>query len=587
MPNFIYELIDYQCKMHGFENCISFKEDDVWKSISTKEVLDKVNRLSFGLIKNGVKKGAKIGIVSNNRPEWNFLDFAIHKVGAVNVSVYPTLSNKDLLYIFNLVEVEYIFVADLQLYEKIELLRNEIPSIKQVFTFDLIENADHWSNLLEDSYHAFHEEQVLERKKTLHVDDLASIIFTSGSTGMPKGAMLSHKNFIKAVESLSLCLPIERGQVALSFLPLCHMFERVLVYTYFYNGLSVYYAENFTKVRENILEVKPHMFTFVPRILEKIYDEIVLKGNQLKGLKKTLFFWALNLGYTYDDQGKNSTWYNIKLKIAKKIVFKRWKQALGGNVVGIPCGGAALKPGLAKIFNAAGIYVIEGYGMTEFPVLCANRYNTGAFCHGTVGPPVPGNEIKIDEKTEEILVRNPDVVMMGYYKNPKLTEQIIDKNGWLHTGDKGELIDNQFVKITGRIKEIFKTSGGKYIVPNYLEGKFLESDFVEQIMVIGENKNFVSALIVPSFGMLNQWCKTQNISFEDRSKLITDPNVIKLFEEEVERINNSLGKFEQVKKIILLPNEWTVEAGELTPTMKIRRTVTQEKYAALVSEIYQ
>ncbi|TVR77593.1 MAG: long-chain fatty acid--CoA ligase [Chitinophagaceae bacterium] len=582
----LFDAIYHQKENYPQDDALVSKIDGKWVKLTSADIIDKVNELSVGLLKYGIQKGDKIAMISNNRPEWNIVDLAMLQIGAVNVPVYPTITESDYKFIFNDSEVKMIFVSDEDLFQKAENIKNDIPSLKGIFTFDKIEGADHWSKLSEMGKNVDLSE-VENIKSTIASEDLATIIYTSGTTGLPKGVMLSHYNIVSNIESTGKCLPIESAHRALSFLPLCHIFERMVLYTYIYKGVSVYYAENLETIADNLKEVKPHFFTSVPRLLEKVYDKIVAKGNELTGIKKKLFFWALELGLEFDEKGNNSNMYNFQLNIARKLIFSKWKEALGGEIIGICSGAAALQPRLARVFNAAGIHVREGYGQTESsPVITFNRFEEGDYNLSTVGVPIPGVEVKIDEETGEILARGPNL-MMGYYKRPDLTAETIDKDGWLHTGDKGEWIDGKFLKITDRIKELFKTSGGKYVAPQVVENKFKESIYIEQIIVIGENKNFVSALIVPSFINLSNWCMKNGVNAKSHKEMVEHADVISLFQTEVDRFNPEFGRVEQIKKFVLMPEEWSVEGGELTPTMKVKRKVIMEKYADTVENIYK
>ncbi|CAN5225841.1 AMP-dependent synthetase/ligase [soil metagenome] len=581
----IIDLLPYQLKKHNQPDAIAYKEGGVWKKYSTQEVIDNAAKVSRALLQFGIRPGDMVALIANNRPEWNFVDIGVLNIGAVVVPIYPTISEGEYKFIFNDAEVKLAFVSDSGLYKKVSDIRGEVPSLQEIFTFDKIAGAKHFSEFLAlDNNTNQLEVEALTGK--VDAEQMATIIYTSGTTGTPKGVMLSHHNIISNILSVSDILPLESTHRALSFLPLCHIFERVVVYTYLYTGASIYYAESMETIGENIKEVKPHFFSSVPRLLEKVYDKIVGAGHSLTGIKKALFFWALDLGLQFDDQGNNSAIYNMKLAVARKLIFSKWQEALGGNLIGIVTGAAALQNRLSKVFSAAGIKVRQGYGQTETsPVLTVDKFEDGEYYLGTVGQVIPGVELKLDPKTGEILAKGPNI-MMGYYKRPDLTaETIID--GWLHTGDVGTFIDGKYLKITDRVKELFKTSGGKYVAPQVIENKMKESPYIEQIMVIGENEKFVSALIVANFPAVKEWAKRHNVdASKNNEELLKDPAVQKLFKDEVEALNKDFSHVEQVKRFKVLVNEWSMEGGELTPTLKVKRKVVMEKYQKVVDEIY-
>lgn len=581
----IIDLLPYQLKNHNQPDALAYKEAGQWKKYSTQEVIDNAAKVSRALLKFGIQPGDMVALIANNRPEWNFVDVGILNIGAVVVPIYPTISEGEYKFIFNDAEVKLAFVSDSGLFAKVAHIGTEVPSLQDIYTFDKIPGAKHYTEFLaldDNSNQA--EVDALGAK--VKAEDLATIIYTSGTTGTPKGVMLSHTNIVSNLLATSNILPLQSDHRALSFLPLCHIFERMVVYTYFYKGASIYYAESMETIADNLKEVKPHFFTTVPRLLEKVYDKIVGTGHSLTGIKKSLFFWALDLGLNYNNQGKNGFFYNLKLSIARKLIFSKWQAALGGNLVGIVTGAAALQTRLAKVFNAAGIAVHQGYGQTESsPVLTVDRFEEGEYYLGTVGQVIPGVEIKLDPTSGEILAKGPNI-MMGYYKRPDLTAETI-KDGWLYTGDVGQWVDGKYLKITDRVKELFKTSGGKYVAPQVIENKMKESPYVEQIMVIGENQKFVSALIVANFPAVKEWAKRHNVDEnKGNEELLKDPAVQKLFKDEIEGFNKDFGHVEQVKRFRVLPNEWSIDGGELTPTMKVKRKVVLEKYQKEVNEIY-
>ena len=584
----LFDILYHQLQNTPKEVCLANKVDGQWKTYSTQQVTDIVNQVSRAMLKYGIKPGDTVAIIANNRPEWNFADIGMMQVGAINVPIYPTISEGEYKFIFNDAGIKLAFVSDAGLHEKLQNIKKDVPTLQDIYTLDKVPGAKHWNEFIALGKGGDNSE-VDKIKAGIKEDDLATIIYTSGTTGVPKGVMLSHKNVVSNVQATLPSLPIEPHHKVLSFLPMCHIFERMVCYTYMAGGVSIYYAESLETIGANLQEVQPHFFTSVPRLLEKVYDKIMAKGHELTGFKHKLFFWAINLGNNFDDRGENGLWYNIQLAIARKLIFSKWKAALGGNVIGIVTGAAALRLDLARIFNAAGISVREGYGQTETaPVLTANKIEQGGYWLGTVGTPIEGVTIKIDEKTQEILAKGPNI-MMGYYKRKDLTDGTIDKDGWLHTGDQGTWLDyngKKFLKITGRVKELFKTSGGKYVAPQVIENKVKESPFIEQMMVVGENQRFVSALIVPSFDYLKDWSSKNGVSYNTKEELVTNPKVLKAIQDEVESYNKNFGKVEQVKKFKLLPDDWTVDNGIMTPTMKVKRDVVMKNYQKEIDEIY-
>lgn len=580
-----FDFLYYQKENHPREDCLSNKVNGNWKKYSTQDFLDIAHKLSLGLLKLGLKPGDKVAIISPNRPEWNFVDQACLELGIVTVPMYPTITVDDYRYIFEHATVKVVFAADTELIEKVKKAVENQP-IEHVYSFDDVDGVDNWKQVLsldEDS-----DEEVLESYRSqVKPEDLMTIIYTSGTTGRPKGVMLSHWN----VTSNALSLAPLIGKVllpgigkVLSFLPLCHIYERVAVYFYLRNSLGIYYAESMETIGENIKEVKPSMFTCVPRLIEKVYDKIVSKGYELPFIKRKLFFWAVNLGLKFEPNADLGWWYNFQLKIARKLIFSKWLEALGGNIRLITSGAAALQSRLARIFWAAGMPVYEGYGLTETsPAISTNFPGEGNTRIGTVGQVIEDVEVRIGDDGE-ILCKGPNV-MMGYYKNPELTAEVLT-DGWFHTGDIG-VIEDGFLRITDRKKEMFKTSGGKYIAPQLMENKFKESEFIEQIMVVGEGQKFPSALIVPNFETLTDWCKEQGLlGSESPEELIVHPKVKDLYEIEVRRFNEEFGNWEQIKKFEIVEKVWAVDTGELTPTMKLKRRVIKEKFKELIDRIY-
>lgn len=584
--NRLFEIPEYQQAIFPQEVALAEKVHGKWKHYSTAEVIEQTRQMSKGLLALGIEPGDTIAIISNNRPQWNFTDLGALQIGAVIVPIYPTISQQEYAYIFNHAAIKLAFVSDTELLTKVQAIRQEVDSLQEVFTFDQIEGVQHWTAVLEAGKD-ISDEALANRRDRIAPDDLATIIYTSGTTGTPKGVMLSHDNILCNVKSVTTILPISHEHRVLSFLPLCHVFERMVCYLYQYMGASVYYAESLDPIllRDNMLEVKPHFFTTVPRLLEKVYEAIFARGLEMRGIRRSLFFWALDLGLRYQVDKEMGWWYDFRLSIARKLVFSKWREALGGELIGIVTGAAALSPKLCKVFSAGGMSVREGYGQTETsPVISLNRFEPGGTLEGSVGIPIPGVEVRIAENGE-ICVKGPNV-MLGYYKNPAATAETIDTEGWLHTGDVGKIIAGKFLVITDRIKELFKTSGGKYVAPQPIENRFKESFFIEQMMVVGENRKFVSALIVPSFSYLENWCQDQGIPYSDRRVMLTHPKVLAHFQEICDDYNQEFSHIEQIKRFTLIPDEWTVDSGEMTATLKLKRRVIQKRYQAYVDKIY-
>ncbi len=589
-PSFrLFDAVAEQLRRFPKNDMLSAKVNGVWTSYSTQEVQDTVNRLSAGLLKLGVSGGSysaessdKIGIISNNRPEWVFVDLAVQQTGAILVPIYPTTNPAELEFILNDAQVKYMFVSDAALLEKVKSIAANVPSLKNIYTFETIEGAHHYTEVstLADEASLAQVEQI---KKDIPNSHLATIIYTSGTTGTPKGVMLSHSNIVSNVFFSKVSFPFEDAPQTktLSFLPLNHIFEKMITYLYLFSGIGIYYAESLETIGDNLKEVKPDGFTTVPRLLEKVYEKIMAKGNALKGIKRALFFWSVGLGLKYDNRVSKGPLYNFKLGIARKLVFKKWQEALGGNIKFIVTGGAAASEKLLRVFNAAGIPIYEGYGPTEnSPVISVNRKGNPYF--GTVGPPIQGIEVKLAEDGE-ILTKGPSV-MQGYYKRPDLTDETV-KDGWLYTGDIGVWVGDH-LKITDRKKELFKTSGGKYVAPQPIENKMKESRLIEQILVLGAERKFVGALIVPSVPAIKEWMQENNIAFTTKEEAIRNQKVIQLVKDTVERYNQHFNHVEQIKKFELLPNEWSVDTGELTPKLSMKRKVIMEKFKEAIERIY-
>lgn len=589
-PERLFDLPKYQLAHYPKEDMLSAKENGTWKKYSTEEVIRLSRFLSAGLLRCGIscdnlspEKQDKVAIISNNRPEWVITDLACQEIGAVLTPIYPTISTAELEFILKDAEVKIIFASNQELYKKVNSLLDKVPCIQHVFTFDRLQGAQHWSELCVQPSKS-EEEEIMEIKNAITGNHLATIIYTSGTTGVPKGVMLSHHNILSNVLASYPCLPLNKDGNALSFLPLNHVYERMVTYLYIYAGVSIYYAESMETIGENLREVKPYIFTTVPRLLEKVYERIMAKGLELKGVKKKLFFWAVSLGNRFEINKDMGWGYRVQLALARKLVFSKWREALGGNVEAVVTGSAACQVKLLRLFTAAGIHILEGYGLTETsPVISVNRVDMKDRMFGTVGPLIEGVEVRIAEDGE-ILCKGPNI-MMGYYKQPELTREAVT-DGWFHTGDIGSLVDGRFLKITDRKKELFKTSGGKYIAPLPLENKMKESPYIEQIMVVGANRKFPAALIVPNTGHLQNWCKQHGLHGESLNEMIREPAIIELIGKEVDKYNQFFGHSEQIKKFKLLSTEWTIEGGELTPTLKLKRKVISEKYADAIDGIY-
>ena len=582
----LFDLLPYYKKsFKAKEDVLAGKENGKWIKYSIDQYIGFANNISYGLLKLGVKPGDKIATISNNRPEWNFVDMGILQIGAVHVPIYPTISESDYKYILAHSEVKYVFISGKEILRKIEHIIPEIPGILGVYTFKAVDNIKHLDELVTLGKEIPAAEQVEQLKAAVKPEDLATLIYTSGTTGFPKGVMLSHSNLLSNVMGVKHIFPVDENCKGLSYLPLCHVYERMDIYTYHYLGLSIYYAENMGTIADNIREIKPEIFTTVPRLLEKVYDKIIDKGSKLSGVKKAIFFWAVSLANYYELEGK-SWFYHARLKLADKLVFSKWREALGGNVRVIVSGGAALQPRLARIYTAAGIPVLEGYGLTETsPVIAVNTVEEGGRMFGTVGKPLDNVEVKIAEDGE-ILSRGPHI-MMGYFKDTDMTSQSIDPDGWFHTGDVGKLEPEGHLRITGRKKEIFKTSLGKYISPQLLENKFKESPFIDGIIILGENQKYAAALVVPDFNHLKSWCEHKNIPYSTDKEMIKNPLVVKQFKKEIDHFNKFFGSTEQIQSFELIDHEWTLESGELTANLKLKRSFILDKYKEEVNRLFR
>ncbi len=571
----LFDLPDYQRQVNALDDMLASKQNGKWTKYATKQVINTVNQLSIALLEINIQPGDMIALVSDGRPEWNIIDFAIQQTGAIVVPIYPTISVSEYSYIFKDANIKYAFVETADLFNKIKTVGADCSSLVDIFTIEPIKDAKHWKTLINTQIDKNDLSLLEGRKGTIKANDLATILYTSGTTGNPKGVMLSHQNIISNIKATISIVPFELGQRAFSFLPLSHIFERMVTYCYMAAGSPIYYATNLDSIGEELKEVKPFFFSAVPRLLEKVYESILTKGESLTGFKKTLFDWSIKLANNYTEQDENS----LQLKIARWLVFKKWKDALGGNVLGIVTGAAALNPVLGKIFTAAGIVIREGYGLTETaPVISSNRFEPGGFKFGTVGLPIPGVEVKLADDGE-ICIKGPNV-MLGYYNLPEETSKAIDEEGWFHTGDIGCWEDNRFLKITDRKKALFKTSGGKYVAPQVIENKLKESPLIEQVMVLGNNRKFVSALIVPNKKLLHS-------NFSNDARVIKNIDVREKIEAVIEEKNAFFGQTEKVKKFVILNNEWTIDSGELTPSMKVKRKIVAENNKYIIEGMYE
>ncbi|MCS3799692.1 AMP-dependent synthetase/ligase [Niastella sp. OAS944] len=589
-PKRLFDCLQFHLTRKPLPEMLAAKENGKWRTYSTEEVNNTVTKLSAGLLNLGIKCGDmsaeqrdKIAILSKNRPEWIMLDLAVQQCGAILTPIYPTINVQDLEFVLNDAQVKIVFVNDEELFHKVLSVKDRIPCLQEIYTFEHVANARHWKEVLNLANSAA-EEKVKNISAQIKYEDLATIIYTSGTTGTPKGVMLSHRNILSNVMACYPCLPAFPNMRSLSFLPLNHIFERMISYFYLYRGIAIYYAESMESIGDNLKEVKPDMFTTVPRLLEKVYDRIMAKGAELTGVKRKLFYWAHDLATRYEINKSQGLSYNLQLALANKLIFSKWREALGNNLKCIVSGGAACQVRLIRIFTAARIPVLEGYGLTETsPVISVNRYEEHNRQFGTVGPLIDDVEVKIAEDGE-ILCKGPNV-MMGYYKRPDLTQETMSGE-WYHTGDIGMMIDNKFVKITDRKKELFKTSGGKYVAPLPIENKLKESIYVEQIMVVGAERKFVGALIIPAFPALKDWARKQGIANLTNEQLVKEPKVLELFRELIDSYNKFFNHVEQIKRFELLPQEWSIETGEMTPKLSLKRKVVMEKYRDSIEHIY-
>ncbi len=581
----LFDFPYYQLERYNMDKSLVTKYNGNWIATSTREYIDRANTISRALLKMGVKADDKVAIISlTNRTEWNIMDIGVLQLGAQTVPIYPTISEEDYAYVLNHSEARYCFVSCGEVFEKVQSVRDQVPGLKEIYSFDDIPGCKSWEEVLQLGADTDNQEDVEACKKAVKPGDVATLIYTSGTTGKPKGVMLSHDNIVSNVLASEKRVPFEAGATSLSFLPVCHIFERMILYLYQYCGITIYFAEGIEAISDNLKEVKPNVMTVVPRLLEKVYDKIIAKGADLTGIKKKLFFWAVELGLQYEPYGANGWWYEFRLKIARKLIFSKWQAGLGGNLETMVSGSAALQPRLSRIFGAAGIPVMEGYGLTETsPVISVNDQRNKGWKIGTVGKTIEKVEVRI-AKDGEILCKGPNV-MLGYYKDPEKTAEVL-KDGYFHTGDIGELDDDGFLKITDRKKEMFKTSGGKYVAPQLLENRMKQSRFIEQVMVVGEGEKMPAALIQPNFEFLEDWAKIHELNFNGPEQMVKDRRVIDRIKEEVDLANENFAKWEKVKQFRLTPDAWTVDNGLLTPTMKLKRAQIKQKYFGLYEDIY-
>jgi long-chain acyl-CoA synthetase len=582
----LFDFPYYQLETYNLDKALNTKYNGEWLSTSSQEYIDQANAISRGLIKLGVQPNDKIAVISStNRTEWSILDIGVLQTGAQNVPIYPTISAEDYEYILNHSESIYCFVSDEDILTKLNTIKGN-TKLKNIYTFDEVSNASNWKEVLELGKDKNNQEEVEARKNNVKANDLATLIYTSGTTGKPKGVMLSHNNLVSNVLDCKNRVPFKLGDTkTLSFLPVCHVFERMILYLYQYCGAEIYFAESIEKMSDNLKEVKPNVMTAVPRLYEKVYDKIIAKGSDLNGIKKMLFFWAVNLGLKFEPYGKNGWWYEFQLKIARKLIFKKWQEGLGGNLELMVSGSAALQPRLTRVFAAANLPIMEGYGLTETsPVISVNDMRNRGFRVGTTGKVIDNVDVKIAEDGE-ILVKGPNV-MLGYYKEDTKTAEVIS-NEYFHTGDIGEIDADGFLKITDRKKEMFKTSGGKYVAPTLLENQFKESRFIEQIMVIGEGEKMPAALIQVNYEFVKEWAKRHDIAFTTNEDIILNKQLLDRIQEEINIANTNFGKWEQIKKFEITPDVWSIDAGHLTPTMKMKRKVIKQKYLPLIENIYR
>lgn len=582
----VFDILELYKTTYKKEDVLSAKENKQWKKYSSDDLITKTNSVSYGLMSLGLTDKDKVAIISNNRPEWNFCDYGSQQANLVTVPIFPTISNTDLTFILNHGEVTTIFISDKSIYTKLVAIEKEIPNVKHIISFNPIDGVMSFADFIKLGEQNANPQKLAETKKAILPSNLLTILYTSGTTGTPKGVMITHHNLVSNVTACQGFAPFQSTWKALSFLPLNHVYERMVSTLYLYKGISIYYAEGLETIGDNLKEIKPQIFVSVPRLIERVYEKITATGEKLTGFKRKIFDWSMRIANTYELNNKNSLWYKIQHKIADKLVFSKWREAVGGNLVCIASGGAALNPKLERIFLCANIVCLQGYGLTETCVVVSvNRYGEDNIRIGTCGPVISGVDVKIAEEDGEILVKGPNL-MMGYFKNPEATAEVMDSEGWFHTGDVGTFIEGRFLKITDRKKEIFKTSSGKYIAPLMIENKIKECRFVEQSMVVGENQKFTSAIIVPSFVNFKEYCKDHNITWTNNEEMSAHEELKKLINDHVKVMNKSLAPYEQLKRVGILSKEWSIEGGELTPKMSLKRKIIKEKNIDAINKIF-
>ena len=582
----VFDILELYKTQYIKDDVLSGKENKQWKKYSSEELINTVNHVSNGILALGLTEKDKVAIISNNRPEWNFCDYGCQQANIVTVPIFPTISNTDLEFILNHGEVKAIFISDKSIYAKLVAIEKQIPNVKHIISFNPIEGIMPFSDFIELGKKNSNPEKLDAIKKSILPSNLLTILYTSGTTGTPKGVMITHHNLVSNVLACQGFAPFQSTWKALSFLPLNHVYERMVSTLYLFKGISIYYAEGLETIGDNLKEIKPQIFVSVPRLIERVYEKITATGEKLTGTKRKIFDWSMRIANSYELNNKNGLWYKLQHKIADKLVFSKWREAVGGNLVCIASGGAALNPKLERIFLCANIVCLQGYGLTETCVVVSvNRYGEDNIRIGTCGPVISGVDVKIAEEDGEILVKGPNL-MQGYYKNPEATAEVMDKEGWFHTGDVGTFIEGRFLKITDRKKEIFKTSAGKYIAPLMIENKIKECRFVEQSMVVGENQKFASALIVPSFANFKEYCKDHNITWTNNQEMSAHEELKKLINEHIKIMNKTLAPYEQLKRVAILNKEWSIEGGELTPKMSLKRKVIKEKNIEAINKIF-
>jgi long-chain acyl-CoA synthetase len=582
----VFDILDLYKNTFIKNDVLASKVNKQWVKHSNEDFINNVNAVSYGLLALGLNSKSRVAIISNNRPEWNFCDFGCQQANIVTVPIFPTISNNELKYILNHGEVSTIFISDKSIYNKLLEIEQEIPNVKHIISFNSIENIMSFDQFLELGNKNIQAEKLQEIKNSITPDMLLTLLYTSGTTGTPKGVMISHHNLVSNTLACQYFAPFTSKWRALSFLPLNHVYERMVSTLYLYKGVSIYYAEGLETIGDNLKEIKPQVFVSVPRLIERVYEKITATGEKLTGFKRKIFDWSLKLALNYELKGKNGIWYEFQRKIADKLVYSKWRAAVGGELVCIASGGAALNPKLEKVFLCAGIVCLQGYGLTETCVVVSvNRYGEDNIRIGTCGKVIEGVDVKIAEEDGEILVKGPNL-MLGYYKNAEATNEVIDSEGWFHTGDVGTFVEEKFLKITDRKKEIFKTSSGKYIAPLMIENKIKECRYVEQSMVVGENQKFASALIVPSFVNFKEYCKDNNITWTTNQEMSQHETLKKLINDHIKQINKALAPFEQLKRVAILDKDWTIDGGELTPKMSLKRRIIKEKNIEVIKKIF-